>query len=44
MTVLHYTESGQGEPLIPLHSGGMTSAEWMAQMALVARRFRVIRV
>ncbi len=26
MAILHYTESGQGEPLILLHSGGMTGA------------------
>ena len=26
MATLHYTESGQGEPLILLHSGGMSRA------------------
>ncbi len=42
MAILHYTESGQGEPLLLLHSGGMTSAEWTAHVPLFARHFRVI--
>lgn len=42
MSTLHYTESGQGEPLILLHSGGMSGAEWKPQIPLFARTFRVI--
>lgn len=42
MATLHYTESGQGEPLILLHSGGMSGAEWKPQIPLFARQFRVI--
>lgn len=42
MATLHYTESGQGEPLILLHSGGMSGAEWKPQVPLFARNFRVI--
>jgi pimeloyl-ACP methyl ester carboxylesterase len=42
MAILHYTESGQGEPLILLHSGGMSGAEWRPQVPVLARHFRVI--
>ncbi len=42
MATLHYTESGQGKPLILLHSGGMSGAEWKPQIPLFARHFRVI--
>ena len=42
MATLHYTESGQGEPLALLHSGGMSGAEWRPQITLFARSFRVI--
>ncbi len=42
MAILHYLDNGQGEPLILLHSGGMSSAEWAPQQALLARYFRVI--
>ncbi len=42
MAILHYTESGQGEPLVLLHSGGMSGAEWTPQIPLFARHFRVI--
>lgn len=42
MTILHYTESGRGEPLVLLHSGGMSGAEWTPQIPLFARHFRVI--
>ena len=42
MATLHYTESGQGEPLILLHSGGMSGAEWTPQIPLFARHFRVV--
>ena len=42
MATLHYSESGQGEPLILLHSGGMSGAEWKPQIPLFSRSFRVI--
>ncbi|MFO1372397.1 MAG: alpha/beta hydrolase [Candidatus Competibacteraceae bacterium] len=42
MGKLYYTESGQGEPLILLHSGGMSGAEWKPQIPLFARAFQVI--
>lgn len=42
MAILHYQTSGQGEPLILLHSGGMTGEEWQPQIPLFARHFRVI--
>ncbi len=42
MTILHYTETGRGEPLILLHSGGMSGREWSPQIAALARHFWVI--
>ncbi|MBK8752198.1 MAG: alpha/beta fold hydrolase [Candidatus Competibacteraceae bacterium] len=42
MATLYYTESGQGEPLLLLHSGGMSGAEWKPHLPLFARAFRVI--
>ncbi len=42
MATLYYTEVGQGEPLILLHSGGMSGAEWTPQIPHFARQFRVI--
>ncbi|MCP5419539.1 MAG: alpha/beta fold hydrolase [Gammaproteobacteria bacterium] len=42
MSILHYTEAGQGEALILLHSGGMSGREWDPQMAALAQRFRVV--
>ena len=42
MAILHYQTSGQGEPLILLHSGGMTGEEWQPQIPLFARHFQVI--
>ncbi len=42
MAVLHYIESGQGDPLLLLHSGGMSSAEWKPHLPRFARTFRVI--
>jgi 3-oxoadipate enol-lactonase len=42
MATLYYSESGQGEPLILLHSGGMSGAEWRPHVPLFARSFRVI--
>ncbi len=42
MAILHYLENGQGEPLILLHSGGMSGAEWTPHLPLFARCFRVI--
>jgi pimeloyl-ACP methyl ester carboxylesterase len=42
MSILHYTETGQGETLILLHSGGMNGREWDPQIASLAQRFQVI--
>ena len=42
MSILHYTEAGQGEALILLHSGGMSGQEWEPQIASLSRYFRVI--
>ncbi|HUM93207.1 MAG TPA: alpha/beta hydrolase [Candidatus Competibacter sp.] len=42
MSTLHYIESGQGEPVVLLHSGGMSGQEWKPQIPLFARHFRVI--
>ena len=42
MATLYYTESGQGDPLILLHSGGMSGAEWKPQIPSFTRNFRVI--
>lgn len=39
---LHYHDSGSGPPLLLLHSGGMTGAEWQPQQALLSRSFRVL--
>ncbi len=42
MSTLHYSEAGQGEALVLLHSGGMSGEEWKPQMAAFAKHFRVI--
>lgn len=42
MSILHYSESGQGEALVLLHSGGMSSEEWKPQVPILAKQFRVI--
>lgn len=42
MSTLHYTEEGQGDPLILLHSGGMNSEEWKPQLPALSKQFRVI--
>jgi 3-oxoadipate enol-lactonase len=42
MTIMHYTQAGRGEPLILLHSGGMSGKEWAPQIASLARHFSVI--
>jgi pimeloyl-ACP methyl ester carboxylesterase len=42
MTILHYTQAGQGEPLILLHSGGMSGREWDPQITSLAQHFWVI--
>ncbi len=42
MSILHYTETGQGEALILLHSGGMSGQEWQPQLVALSRHFRVI--
>ncbi len=44
MSRLHYTETGTGEALIMLHSGGMSGAEWKPQLRFLERHFRVIAV
>ncbi|MDX1606856.1 MAG: alpha/beta fold hydrolase [Candidatus Competibacterales bacterium] len=42
MTELHYDEAGSGEPLLLLHSGGMTRAEWQSQRVPLAEHFQVL--
>ncbi|MDQ7029158.1 MAG: alpha/beta hydrolase [Ardenticatenia bacterium] len=37
-----YRVEGQGDPLVVLHSGGMSSAEWEPHLASLAEHFRVI--
>ena len=39
---LHFTEQGSGEPLVLLHGNGEDSTFFEHQLALLARRFRVI--
>ena len=40
--MLYYTDTGQGDPLLLLHSGGMSGAEWKPQIPRFSRQFRVI--
>lgn len=42
MATLHYVESGQGKPLILLHSGGMAGEEWKPQLPAFSKQFRTI--
>lgn len=42
MSILHYTEAGQGQILFLLHSGGMSGREWDPQIASLSQHFRVI--
>ncbi len=42
MAILYYTDSGRGEPLVLLHSGGMSGEEWKPQISSLSRHFRVI--
>ena len=42
INTLHYTDTGAGDPLLLLHSGGMSGAEWTPQLARFSRHFRVI--
>jgi 3-oxoadipate enol-lactonase len=42
IAILYYTDSGRGEPLVLLHSGGMSGEEWKSQIPLFSRYFRVI--
>ncbi len=44
MAILHFVESGQGQALLLLHSGGMSHAEWTPQIPAFARHFRVIAI
>lgn len=44
MAILHFVESGHGEALLLLHSGGMSHAEWTPQIPAFARYFRVIAI
>lgn len=37
-----YTEYGQGQPLVLLHGGGLTSAMWAEQIPVLAEKFRVL--
>lgn len=37
-----YTEYGQGQPLVLLHGGGLTSAMWSEQIPVLAEKFRVL--
>lgn len=39
---LHYRETGAGEALLLLHSGGMTGEEWQPQQAALAEHYRVL--
>ena len=39
---LHHDLNGAGAPLLLLHSGGMTGAEWQPQQAVLSTRFQVI--
>ena len=42
MAKLHYLTSGKGQPLVLLHSGGMSGEEWKPQIPLLVRYFQVI--
>ena len=42
MPALHHTESGSGEALVLLHSGGMCHEEWKPQLPALARHYRTI--
>lgn len=42
MTLLSYTETGQGIPVVLLHSGGMSGLEWQPQIQSLSHYFRVI--
>ena len=38
----YYELQGEGEPLVLLHGGGVTSDSWFAQIPALAQRFRVL--
>lgn len=42
MSDLYYIEEGSGEPLVLIHSGGMSSEEWQRHIPVLAKNFRVI--
>ena len=37
-----YAEYGQGQPLVLIHGGGLTSAMWSEQIPVLAEKFRVL--
>jgi 3-oxoadipate enol-lactonase len=39
---IHYLERGRGEPLILIHGLGSSGADWLLQVAVLQRRFRLI--
>lgn len=42
MSNLHYVEEGSGDPLVLIHSGGMSSKEWRRHIPIFAEDFHVI--
>lgn len=42
MNSLYYSDTGQGDAVLLLHSGGMCGEEWQPQIPALARHFRVI--
>ncbi|MDX1654044.1 MAG: alpha/beta fold hydrolase [Candidatus Competibacteraceae bacterium] len=42
MSKLYHIDQGQGDPVVLLHSGGMSHEEWLPQIPTLAKRFRVI--
>ncbi len=42
MTDLYHDDIGRGAPLLLLHSGGMTGAEWQPQQVALAEEFRLL--
>ncbi len=42
--MIYYEVFGEGEPLIVLHSGGMSHEEWLPQIKAWEKRFKVIAI